>query len=237
MVFQVGRSTVRLFSSSSAAASYRLFSVPLLQRVSAAYNSIAGAVGEAPSITHVAGHVRAFATRPASRPKAHTGRTTTTPRKAKAKATTEATAAKTNAGTAPKAKSSLRSKAKAKPKAKAKAKAKAKSKKVRKPSEKAIALAAARAVSAKKRDLKLLALKKPTELPATPFLVINQELSKDAHGLRVKEASAKFKALQPAELEVKSAACSRTLHHRLTGTNLGQPELQPHRQREQGRKP
>lgn len=233
MVFQVGRSTVRLFSSSSAAASYRLFSVPLLQRVSAAYNSIAGAVGEAPSITHVAGHVRAFATRPASRPKAHTGRTTTTPRKAKAKATTEATAAKTNVGTALKAKSSLRSKAKAKPKAKAKAK----SKKVRKPSEKAIALAAARAVSAKTRDLKLLALKKPTELPATPFLVINQELSKDAHGLRVKEASAKFKALQPAELEVKSAACSRTLHHRLTGTNLGQPALQPHRQREQGRKP
>ena len=141
---------------------------------------------------------RCYATRAASRPKAHTGRTTSTrPRK------TSGQGAK--AKPAKKAASKPRKRAKTKAKAKAKAKPRAKPRRrVRKeltPEQKEAA--AAKAKNATIRELKNTALKAPKKLPDTVYTVISAEKSKEAKGLAAKEASVKYRQLLPEEREVR----------------------------------
>ncbi|MCJ1223602.1 hypothetical protein MMC12_000245 [Toensbergia leucococca] len=161
------------------------------------------------------------ATKAVSRPKAHTGRTTTSPRKAKTTSTTGTTTSKNDTGTEevvvekakPKAKPKAKSKAKpkkatgteevvvekakpkAKPKAKSKAKRKAKPKPKRKPKKK---LTEEQKGKLEIKRLKEIALINPKELPATAFMVLSQEHLKDSKkplGGQVREAAAEYRDL------------------------------------------
>lgn len=154
---------------------------------------------------------RSFASKPASRPKAHTGRTTSKPRK-KATTTTKPAASKTastaNATPKPKAgpKPKARTSAKAKPKTKAKAKSKAKPKvRVKKVlTAERVAKATAKKEKGRIQELKQKILTVPKELPRTAYAVVLTEMSKTSHSLCGKEAAAKYKSLTPEELEVTS---------------------------------
>ena len=151
---------------------------------------------------------RAYATeRPVSRPKAHTGRTTTSPRK---KAAPKAAATKKPA--APKKPTKSKPKPKARPKTKAKAKPKPKPRRrVLTDQQKAKRIATKENLDIKK--LKELALAPPTQLPSTAWLVVIQQTVKDGDagkgldarkrlGGSAKAAAAKYKSLSPEELEV-----------------------------------
>lgn len=162
---------------------------------------------------------RAYATaKPVSRPKAHTGRTTTSPRK---KAVPKIAAAKKPAVAKPKAaKKSTKSKPKPKPKPKPKVKPKAKPKKLKakpkaKPKAKRKVLTdvqKTKLVAAKEK----LTVKKLKELALTPphgparstaWLIVHDEAIKErdpASGIQLatKAASTKYKNLTPEQLEV-----------------------------------
>ena len=135
----------------------------------------------------------------ASRPKAHTGRATTSrPRKTTTGTSKKAAPAKKKA--APKGKS------KAKPRSKAKAKAKKPARRTRAkrdltPKQKADALLKKRRDLI--RELRATALKPPKRLPETVYTLIASEKSKEAKGIAPKEASAKYKQLVPEEREVR----------------------------------
>lgn len=178
----------------------------------------------APSILLTPISCRNYADRPISRPKAHTGRTTTSPRR---KATVKSTGvtgpkkvikAKSEAKPVPKAKT----KAKAKPKAKLKAKPKAKSKskpKV-KPKKKISKsqirgrprltekqLEARKATNTRLRIVELKAkalLTRPKILPASAFGVILVEECKGNSSIQqgARNASVRYKAITPEQLEV-----------------------------------
>ena len=186
-----------------------------LRRVSVAHNIYCKSINS-PSqfrssfISHI-GAKRTFATRPASRPKAHTGRTTTSPRVRKPKAIETAATGTENNGTPKTTKFKSRGatgKAKVqvkKPKSKAKAKPPKTKQTVRTKKPLTEERIAAQAVQEKRkhiRELKLLALSPPKGPPATPFLIISMELSKEKHAIAGKEAAEKFKNLIPEELEV-----------------------------------
>lgn len=154
---------------------------------------------------------RFFATKPASRPKAHTGRTTSKPRK-KATTTTKPAASKTTStskakakpkpGKKPEARTAAKAKAKTKPKAKSKAKPKVR---VKKPSTaEEVAKATAKKERARIQELKQKTLTVPKELPRTAYAVVLTEIAKASHSLCGKEAAAKYKSLTPEELEVTS---------------------------------
>ena len=151
--------------------------------------------------------------RPVSRPKAHTGRTTTTK---KSRAAPKATEAGPSAGVASSSKTRNAKRSKAKPKAKSKAKTKARPKKrTRRPLTEKQKTAAA---DKKKRDelktLKEKALKPPTNLPSTAFQVLLVELAGRSKGTAIaaisKNAGAEYKALSTERREV-STAISRLL--------------------------
>ena len=154
---------------------------------------------------------RAYATKPVSRPKAHTGRTTTAARKAPAKSKTAAATKPASKTKAPKpaSKSKPKSKPGVKPKPKSRSKAKAKAKPGPKPKPKVLTEAEKTALRIKDRKAKVLQPPKPGS--TTAWTVLNAEHSKsnkDRHlghrslGPLVKEASAEYKALTPERLEV-----------------------------------
>ncbi|KAL6717837.1 hypothetical protein ACLMJK_003922 [Lecanora helva] len=146
---------------------------------------------------------RTYATKPVSRPKAHTGRTTAKPRKApttsKTKAAKKPAAKKTSPKAKPKAKST------AKPRSKPKRKAAKKTKAKPKPKRKVLTEAEKNARTI--RDLKATALKPPTGVPGSAWQVLLTEKQRDKQSPergfneRVKSASAEFKGLSPERLE------------------------------------
>ena len=216
-VYHAGTKVMRSFSFSCYTATIRVSRIlSNLQRVSIAHNTSRSSLSPPSQFRHYsASHNtggRTFATRPASRPKAHTGRTTTSPRVRKPKAATTGAAGTGNNGTVRSTKTTTQpaaKKAKVQVKPKSKSKAKAKSPKT-KPiartkeplSEELVAAQAAQEKRKHIRELRLLALSPPKGPPMTPFLIISMELSKEKRGIAGKEAAEKFKNLIPEELEV-----------------------------------
>lgn len=181
-----------------------------------------GRRGVAPSIFSTPISCRNYADRPISRPKAHTGRTTTSPTR---KVTVKSTGA-TGPKKVIKAKSKATIKAKAKPKAKPKAKtktrpkvkskAKPKAKPKKKISKSQIRgrprltekqLEARKATNTRLRIVKLKAkalLTRPKILPASAFAVILVEECKGNSSIQqgARNASVRYKAITPEQLEV-----------------------------------
>ena len=158
---------------------------------------------------------RSYAQRAVSRPKAHTGRTTTAARKAPT--TSKTTAAKkpapkkTTPKAVPKAKSKAKPRIKPKPKPAKKKKAKAKPKpKPKKPKK---VLTEAQKSASTKKQLKATALKPPHRVASTTWSVYLAEKVRgaDSAGARrdvtalSKAASAEYKQLTPEQLEVRLA--------------------------------
>ena len=155
---------------------------------------------------------RTYAQRAVSRPKAHTGRTTTaarkTPTTSKTKAAKKPAHRKTTPKAVPKAKSKAKPRIKPKPKpAKKKAKAKPKPK-VKKPKK---VLTEKQNTALTIRRLKKTALKPPHKGPVNAWSVLMGEKVKaasgpgsttDAFARVVKEASAEYKQLTPERVEV-----------------------------------
>lgn len=150
---------------------------------------------------------RQYATQPVSRPKAHTGRTTSTRKTKAAPKATQSTASTTKRTATSK---NSRAKAKAKPAAKKKAKPKKKPVKAktrgRRPlTEKQKVAAANRKKSADIRSLREKALKAPKQLPQTAFLVVSSELSKGQKGdvtNNARDAGAQYRSLSIERREV-----------------------------------
>lgn len=155
---------------------------------------------------------RNYAQRAVSRPKAHTGRTTTAARKAPT--TSKTTAAKKPAPkkTTPKAVPKAKSKAKPRinPKPKPAKKKKAKAKPKPKPKKPKKVLTEAQKSALTKKKLKTTALKPPHGVPSSTWAVYLTEKMRepDSGGARKdvavisKAASAEFKQLTPEQLEV-----------------------------------
>lgn len=158
---------------------------------------------------------RTYAQRAVSRPKAHTGRTTTAARKApttsKTKAAKKPAPKKTTPKAVPKAKSKAKPRITPKPKpakkkkAKAKAKAKPKPKpKLRKPK----VLTEVQKSALTKKQLKATALNPPHGVASSTWGVFLAEKMRADSAARVnfgslsKEASAEYKELTPEKLEV-----------------------------------
>lgn len=187
-------------------------------RAGRASGILLGRRGVAPSIFSTPISYRNYADRPISRPKAHTGRTTTSPTR---KATVKSTGA-TGPKKVIKAKSKATSKAKAKPKAKPKAKTKArpKVKSKAKPKKKISRsqirgrprltekqLEARKATNTRLRIVQLKAkalLTRPKTLPASAFAVILVEECKGNSSIQqgARNASVRYKAITPEQLEV-----------------------------------
>lgn len=147
---------------------------------------------------------RAYADKPVSRPKAHTGRTTTAARKAPT--TSKTKAAKKPAPRTKAAKGRPKAKPKAKPKPKPKTAKKPKAKPKRKPK----ALTEAQKETATVRRLRAAALTPPKNLPATAWTVFAGDSVKDGRGsIGDRETMAKmsqeFKQFTPERLEVTIA--------------------------------
>ncbi|KAL8728809.1 MAG: hypothetical protein Q9181_005213 [Wetmoreana brouardii] len=154
---------------------------------------------------------RAYATKAVSRPKAHTGRTTSAPRKKAAATTNEAT---TSAPAKPAKKSAAK---KAKPKSKSKPRTKAKSTKARKKSKKAKAAPTKKKRNAQTpeqksrlaiKELKVKALTPPKKLPYTAFAVLLAEKTKEdrrpvGKGAEsvTKDCGTKYRSFTPEERE------------------------------------
>ncbi|KAL9636623.1 MAG: hypothetical protein Q9164_002702 [Protoblastenia rupestris] len=199
-----------------------------LDRVRALYNLLASANDAQSGLnsrTSTSIPYRTYATRPVSRPKAHTGRTTSSTRKAPTTSATKAAKKpaikKTTAKSVPKAKSKAKPTTKAKPKAGKKAKAKPKPRKKAqakpKPKRKRVVLTekgkARKAAKDKIRTLKQLtvtALSPPGNTPNTAWKVYSTEFlhlkkdttaSKASFTTMMPEAAANFKAFEPEQLE------------------------------------
>ncbi len=241
MIIQSGRAVVRLPQLSLQCLGSRRTGLGYLntQRV-ALYNTFEPrkSFDYAPDDSFLTSIIRrAYATtKPVSRPKAHTGRTTTAARKApttsKTKAAKKPAVKKTSPKSIPqdgtKADPKTRSKAKttAKPKAKPRIKPKPTSAKKAKakPKSKLKALTKEERKEAKDKkvikDLKVLALKPPHGTSSTAWTVFNSEVVKShagggAFGQTIKESAAQFKNLSPERLEVpsKSHVTGQTTHH------------------------
>lgn len=166
----------------------------------------------------------ATTTKPVSRPKAHTGRTTTAARKAPTTSKTKAAKKPAVKKTAPKAipKDGPEAVPKTKPKARTTAKPTAKPR--IKPKPKSAKKAKAKPKSKRKtltqvekdeklhKDLKAAALKPPHGTPATAWTVFNAEAVKSngvggGFAQAIRESAAQFKNLSPERLEVLSLTC------------------------------
>ena len=159
------------------------------QRVIASYSSVVASKNSSPDLRSVRSAIeplsitRTFATRPASKPKAHTGQATPRPRALK------------KVNPAKQSKKSTKSKSKSK-RAKAKPKPQVKPKKPKKaltPEESQKKLIA---------ELRKAALRKPKTLPNSIFVVLQSEIGKETHSLSSHQASQKEKSLTPEEREV-----------------------------------
>ena len=157
---------------------------------------------------------RAYAQRAVSRPKAHTGRTTTAARKApttsKTKAAKKPAAKKTTPKAIPKAKSKAKPRIKPKPKPAKKKKAQAKAKpkpKAKKPKK---VLTEAQKSALIQKQLKATALHPPHEVPSTRWTVFlteklkvaGKEINNKSLGGLAKEVSVEYKQMTPEQLEV-----------------------------------
>jgi len=157
---------------------------------------------------------RSYATKPVSRPKAHTGRTTAASKRTPTTSATKAAKKPAPKKTTPKAKPTVKSKAKPRIKAKPKPKKKAKAKPKPKPKRKVLtdAQKTAKADKKKKENIKKLretALTPPHGTPASAWSVLLAETVKapggaaaGALGATSKAASTKFRQLTPEQLEV-----------------------------------
>ena len=150
---------------------------------------------------------RTYAERAVSRPKAHTGRTTTAATKApttsKTKAAKKPTTQKKTPKAVPKAKSTAKPRIKAKPKPAKKAKAKAKPKrKVKKPK----VLTDAQKSASLIRKLRVTALKPPSIASTTWLVFLKEKLEARDQSLRTgsvaRNASAEYKQLTAEQVEV-----------------------------------
>lgn len=162
---------------------------------------------------------RTYAQRAVSRPKAHTGRTTTAARKAPTTSKTKAAKKPAPKKTTPKAVPKVKPKAKPriKPKPKPAKKKKAKAKPKTKPKPKAKTKPKPKPTDEQKsalikRQLKETALKPPHRAVSTAWGVFIAEkmkadkaAAKANFGGSAKEASAEYKQLTPEQLEVCSA--------------------------------
>jgi len=227
------------------------------QRAAALYNTFdpRKSIGFANNDSLLTSIIRTYATaKPVSRPKAHTGRTTTAARKAPTTSKTKAAKKPAVKKTAPKAIPKTKSTAKpratstAKPRAKSTAKPKAKPRIKPKPTSAKKAKAKPKPKRQKltpveKRDnlikeLKKAALKPPHGTSSTAWTVFNGETVKSKSGelkagrgafaQTIKDAAAGFKNLSPERLEVLPCPSSQT------STDL--IALQSHCQSEQGSK-
>ncbi|MCJ1336039.1 hypothetical protein MMC09_001314 [Bachmanniomyces sp. S44760] len=212
MVSRSGQTLFRLASSNPASLSrYRVERLPFIfQRVLAPYStqqtsSPLSSVAQNKSRLSIAHRSYATTTeKPVSRPKAHTGRTTSKPRKTTSKGTQTKITGEVKKATKPKT-----TEPKAKPKArKATKAAKPKRKATRTPRtrtpEQVEDAKNGKAVERYKNQIKKLkekALKPPHGLPSTAFIVISSELSKNVKGIAGKDASARYKTLSAEELE------------------------------------
>ncbi len=196
-------------------------SIPLPgERVSASFSQLLGRFrldtgAQSSSSTPISR--RNYADRPVSRPKAHTGRTKSAPRKKTVGDTgkTESTGRKSSVGKA-KAKSSPKAKVKAKPKKTIKRKAKPKKTTKRKPKKVLTEEQKAGLVTTKNkskiRELKEKALKSPPSGATTAWAVYLKEqwneikASTQAVTLSdvVKQATTRFRELKPEETEVRT---------------------------------
>ena len=167
---------------------------------------------------------RSYAQKAVSRPKAHTGRTTTAARKAPTTSHTKAAKKpapkKTTPKAVPKAKSKAKPRIKAKPKPAKKKRAKAKPKpkpKVKKPKK---VLTEAQKTALTKKKLKSAVLKPPPTKAGSrwrTFVVekIKSELSpteKNDMKRIFKEASAEYKQLAPEQVEVCQHSNNSSVH-------------------------
>ncbi|KAL8932948.1 MAG: hypothetical protein Q9216_006599 [Gyalolechia sp. 2 TL-2023] len=157
---------------------------------------------------------RPYATNAVSRPKAHTGRTTSRPRKkapaTKAPAAKSAAAAKKPAAKKP-AGTKAKSKAKSKAKPKSKPRTKAKSTQARKKPAKAKKPILTTEQQARRdiKALKIKALTPPKQLPASAFSVLmgerakqdRQKLGQGAIGSTAKDCSRIYKSFAPEDRE------------------------------------
>ena len=234
MISHLGRTVVRLHPSSSCVIKFHVDST--VQRVSTTqYTQLSQSSLFLPfSQTSC----RGYATKPVSRPKAHTGRTTST-RTRKPKATKTTTTTATSAKKKPAGTKSTKAK-KAAPKKKAKkvkkaANLKAKPKRTTRKKKPLTEEQAAAAAEKKKRKLirtlKADALKPPKALPATAFQVLIAETAgQTGSGVELlKEKVAKYKQLVPEQLEVRTVIQTWWTEP----TCLPILALQPHRKREQ----
>ena len=220
MIYQSGRSVVRLSQLTlqylgnrpTALSSSRVERVPALYNVSQSQhfsNLVLQYKLNTPAFR------RTYAQRAVSRPKAHTGRTTTAARKApttsKTKAAKKPAPKKTTPKALPKAKSKAKPRIKPKPKPAKKKKAKAKPKpKLKRPGRPKKALTEAEKSALKKRELKKTALKPPHGVPSTAWQAFLFEKShapgsvvgSTGIGGLTKNASAEYKQLTPEQVEV-----------------------------------
>ena len=167
---------------------------------------------------------RTYAQKAVSRPKAHTGRTTTAARKApttsKTKAAKKPAPKKTTPKAVPKAKSKAKPRIKAKPKPAKKKRAKAKPKpkpKAKKPKK---VLTEAEKSALTKKKLKSAALKPPTAFATSRWKAFLAEkirtqsnhTEKSNLARITKEASAEFNQLTPEQVEVCQHSNNRSVH-------------------------
>ena len=223
MVFQFRRSVVRLPQLFDLGNRRTVPSSSSVERVPALYNVFQSQqYSDFASAHHLGATVlrRTYAQRAVSRPKAHTGRTTTAARKAPT--TSKTTAAKkpgpkkTTPKAIPKAKSNAKPRIKSKPKPAKKKRAKAKPRpkpKVKKPKK---VLTEAEKLALKKQELKKTALKSPHALPQSRWTVFMTEKVRTAGtdgrkgiGSVVREASAEYKQQTPDQIEVCLAFSNR----------------------------
>lgn len=225
MIFQGGRSVVRLPNLSLRRLGFGRtgLSSSCVDRVPAFYNVFQSQHNsdiplKSSLITPILR--RNYAQRAVSRPKAHTGRTTTAARKAPT--TSKTTAAKkpapkkTTPKAVPKAKSKAKPRINPKPKSakKKKAKAKPKPKPKPKPKKPKKVLTEAQKSALTNKQLKATALKSPHGVPSTTWAVYLAEKVRgtDNAGARrdvtvlSKAASAEYKQLTPEQLEVRLAS-------------------------------
>lgn len=217
MIFRGGRSITRLPQLSLQCAGNRraLFSPSNLERVPALYNVLSSQYDASTALkTYLITPVvrRTYTDKPVSRPKAHTGRTTTAARKAPTTSATKAAKKPAAKKTTPKAipKTKAKPRIKAKPKARKKAKAKPKPK----PKRKVLTdkQKTAREANKVKDEIKALKVKAllgvPKKLPASAWTVFQAERVKAQAGGAAKlgqiakESSVVYKQLSPEQLEV-----------------------------------
>ena len=176
---------------------------------------------------------RTYATRPVSRPKAHTGRITASPRTKKTQkvvvegealvkeGTDTVATPKSTPKSKPKTKASRKFSSnttpKSKPKRKVKAKAKPKRKvKAKEPlTEEGKAAAAVKEKRKQIRELKVTALNVPKLKPSTVWSLVNEEVTKEKRRLAASDASDMYRNLIPEEIEV-CASQREVLHKSLT---------------------